>query len=114
MSSTFGLYATNATVESANATAAAANTTFLLGTNITLSAFEGFAATANVSTAVVSGAAADNSTTAHGLAEILDMLAASRSAATAEFLEESIVDEIEDDDDAAYDDEDNLEWCDEE
>ena len=122
---TFGLFKTNATVVNFARTAAlanvtvgpAANATFLLGTNVTLASFESFvAATANTTTAELLDAAssgADDSTS-HGLVEIFDMLAASRSAATAECLEQSIVDQIERAEEPVYEDDDSLPWCDDE
>lgn len=122
---TFGLFKTNATVvnfakyaaTTNNTELPAANVTFLLGTNVTLASFESFvAATANVTTAELLAAAssgADNSTS-HALVEIFDMLAASRSPATATCLEQSIVDKIERAEAVYYEDDDSLPWCDDE
>jgi hypothetical protein len=116
---TFGLFKTNATIVSfaakTNETFPAANATFLLGTNVTLASFEAHvAATANVTTAELLAAASsgvDNSTS-HALVEIFDMLAASRSTATATCLEQSIVDKIEVAEAPVYEDDDSLPWCD--
>jgi hypothetical protein len=111
---TFGLFKTNATIVSfaakTNETFPAANATFLLGTNVTLASFEAHVVTtAELLAAASSGV--DNSTS-HALVEIFDMLAASRSTATATCLEQSIVDKIEVAEAPVYEDDDSLPWCD--